>query len=107
MRCSELVTSFGIFIASASLFIILRTQQYLAVDGAIRCLSVYWQGRPAAGGNNHLLYFVDVFVWTKALFARGCARDKRLRFRAVDPLDERACSGWIGLGVVDTFLPSD
>jgi len=71
MRRSELVTCLGIFIASASLFILLRTQQYLAVDGATRCLLIYWQGRPTAGGNNHLLYFVNVFVWTKALSLAG------------------------------------
>lgn len=71
MRRRELVTSLGIFIASASFFILLRTQQYLAVDGAIRCLWIYWQGRPATGGNNHLLYFVNVFVWMKALSLAG------------------------------------
>jgi hypothetical protein len=71
MRRSELVTGIGIFTASASLFVLLRTQQYLAVDGAIRCLSVYWLGRPTVAGNNHLLYFVNVFVWTKTLLLAG------------------------------------
>ena len=60
------LTSLGIF-TSASLFILLRTQQYLAVAGAIRCLSVYWLGRPTADGNKYLLYFVNVFPWTKTL----------------------------------------
>ena len=53
------------------MFVLLRTQQYLAVDGAIRCLWIYWQKRPTAGGNNHLLYFMNVFVWTKALSLMG------------------------------------
>jgi hypothetical protein len=67
MRGSELAIALGIFIASASFFVLLRTQQYLAVDGATRCLSIYWRGRPMAGGNNHLLYFVNVFLWTKLI----------------------------------------
>lgn len=71
MRRFELVTGIGIFIASAALFVLLRTQQYLAVDGAIRCLSVYWTGRPTVAGNNHLLYFVNVFVWAKTLSLAG------------------------------------
>jgi hypothetical protein len=53
------------------LFILLRTQQYLAVDGALRCLTVYWRGRPISGGNNHLLYFFNVFAWMKTLSLAG------------------------------------
>jgi hypothetical protein len=68
---SELVNVLAIFIASATLFILLRTHQYLAVDGAIRCLSVYWKRHPTLGGNNHLLYFVNVFLWTKAISLAG------------------------------------
>ncbi len=70
-RRSELITVVGVFVASAAMFVLLRTQQYLVVDGAIRCLSVYWLGRPTAGGNNHLLYFVNVFLWTKTLSLAG------------------------------------
>ena len=41
------------------------------MDGALRCLTVYWLGHPIAGGNNHLLYFVNVFVWMKTLSLAG------------------------------------
>ncbi len=71
IRRSEFVTCLGIFVASVSLFVLLRTQQYLAVDGATRCLVVYSRGRPIAGGNNHLLYFANVFVWMKTLSLAG------------------------------------
>jgi hypothetical protein len=87
MRRSEFVTSLGIFIASLSLFILLRTQQYLAVDGAMRCLSIYWQGRPTAGGNNHLLYFANVYFWTKLLSLAGV--------NATDAFDFMRLSHWM------------
>src|ERR1700691_6217553 len=98
MRRSEIVTSLGIFIASASLFILLRTQQYFAVDGALRCLSIYWEGRPAAGGHNHLLYFVNVFVWTKALSLAGVnARDAFDFVRLTHWMDALAAAGSVSL----------
>ena len=60
-----------IFVVFATLFALLHTQQYLAVDGAIRALFIYWHGRSIAGGNNHLLYFVNVYAWTKTLALFG------------------------------------
>jgi hypothetical protein len=98
-----LIASLGIFALSATLFILLRTQQYLAVDGALRCLWVYWLGHPTAGGNNHLLYFVNVYVWTKMLSIAGCDLWKLVRFRAVSSLDERACGCWIDLDLMAPF----
>jgi hypothetical protein len=71
IRQSQRVVGFAIFLVFATLFILLRTQQYLAVDGAVRCLSVYWLGRPMAGGNNHLLYFLNIYVWMKTLSLAG------------------------------------
>jgi hypothetical protein len=56
----EEVAAGGLLIALAILFVVLRTRQYLAVDGATRCLSVYWHASPKSGDNNHLLYLVNV-----------------------------------------------
>ncbi|HVN89064.1 MAG TPA: hypothetical protein VMT61_04555 [Candidatus Binataceae bacterium] len=98
MRRFQLVSSLGLFAASASLFILLRTQQYLAVDGAIRCLSVYWLGHPTAGGNNHLLYFVNVFLWTKALSVVGITATNAFDFvRFVHWMNALAAAGSISL----------
>jgi hypothetical protein len=63
----ELWVAIAILLVAAALFGALHTHQYLAVDGALRCLSVYWLKRPTPGGNNHLLYFVNVFAWAKML----------------------------------------
>ena len=71
MRRSQTLIAVAIFVVFATLFALLHTQQYLAVDGAIRALFVYWHGRPIAGGNNHLLYFVNVYAWTKTLALFG------------------------------------
>ena len=71
MRRFQTLIAVAIFVVFATLFALLHTQQYLAVDGAIRALFVYWHGRPIAGGNNHLLYFVNVYVWTKTLALFG------------------------------------
>lgn len=58
------LTAFALF---ALLFALPGTREFPEVDGAIRCVQVYWTGRPSAGGNNHLLYFVNVFAWTRML----------------------------------------
>jgi hypothetical protein len=43
--------------------ILLASRQYTAVDGALRCLAVYWQRPPYIGSNNHLLYPTSVWLW--------------------------------------------
>ena len=83
---SDLVIGLLIFVASASLYILLRTQQYL-VEDAIRCLSVYWQGRPTTAGNNHLLCLVNVFAWTKMLSLAGV--------NATNPFDFMRIAHWM------------
>src|SRR5258708_34329612 len=70
LQRSDLVIALLIFAGSASLYILLRTQQYIVEDG-IRCLSVYWLDRPTAAGNNHLLCLVNVFAWPKMLSLAG------------------------------------
>jgi hypothetical protein len=98
LRRSELVIGFGIFASLAALFVLLRTRQYLAVDGAVRCVSVYWLGGPMAGGNSHLLYFADVFVWTKALSHAGVNASNAFDFlRLTQWMNALAASGSISV----------
>jgi hypothetical protein len=83
----ESAAAIAILLASAALFGVLRTHRYLAVDGALRCLSVYWLTRPTSGGNNHLLYFVNVFAWAKMLSLAG--------IRATNPFDFLRLTQWM------------
>jgi len=49
----------------AVLFLSLRSNQFTAVDGALRCLEVYHHPHIFFHGNNHLLYPVDILAWSK------------------------------------------
>src|SRR5208282_1950510 len=50
----------------AALFLALRSQQYMAVDGALRCLHVLYHPADHFHGNNHMLYPFWVWLWTRA-----------------------------------------
>jgi hypothetical protein len=83
-----------VFLAFALLFILLRTQQYLAVDGALRALSVYWLGYPPIGDNNHVLYFVNIFAWTKAGYVLGVESTNPFQFiRVAQAMNGVAAAG--------------
>lgn len=72
-----------IFLVAASLYISLRSSNYLAVDGALRAINVYRLERPTLNGNEHLLYPVDIFIWTKLLNALGFEAHSPLEFLAL------------------------
>ena len=95
----EFVAIFGVLIPLAALFIVLRTRQYLAVDGAIRCLTVYWRAHPTTGGNNHLLSLRKRLRLDEGTFTPRREIKGRVRFYAPDALDERVCGGWINSDV--------
>jgi hypothetical protein len=60
-----------VFVASVVVFLLLRTSDYLAVDGGIRALQIYQLGRPFLHPNNHLLYAFNVYAWTTVLRLLG------------------------------------
>lgn len=96
-RCRSFIAP-AIFAFSATLFALLRTHQYLAVDGATRCLLIYWRGNPILGGSNHLLYFVNVYVWSKALALAGIKPKSALDFiRSVQWMNALAAAGSVSL----------
>jgi hypothetical protein len=72
-----------IFVGSAAAFISLRTTHYLAVDGALRALGVYYNPHPFVHGNNHLLYPIDVFVWTWLLHLLGISAANPFEFMSI------------------------
>jgi hypothetical protein len=73
---SEATSSFPVhlitvFLTSATIFLFLRSSDYLSVDGALRALQVYQAGTPFLHGNNHLLYPFNIYLWTMCLDALG------------------------------------
>jgi hypothetical protein len=68
-----------VFLAASAFFLLFRSQQYTAVDGALRSLEVYRRPAVSFHENNHLLYPANVFLWTATLKSTG--------FRAGDSQD--------------------
>ncbi len=62
---SRAVIAWMILLLFATLFLVLRSNQFTAVDGALRCLDVYHHPHLSFHGNNHLLYPVNILVWSK------------------------------------------
>jgi hypothetical protein len=57
--------------AFSLIFILFGSKQYVAVDGALRCLDVYYSQKLFIHQNNHLLYPVNVYFWHKFLATFG------------------------------------
>jgi hypothetical protein len=55
----------GVFLIYAFIFGLLRSKDIFAVDGAFRCLEVYQRSSIFFHDNNHMLYPVNVFVWSR------------------------------------------
>lgn len=62
---------FLVFVLSATALIGLRSRDFFSVDGSLRCLSVYRSSSLQFHANNHMLYPVNVLVWTRLLAAFG------------------------------------
>jgi hypothetical protein len=61
----------GVWIVFAFVYLTLRSNQFTAVDGALRSMQVYWRRPPYIGSNNHLLYPANVYAWSEFLKAFG------------------------------------
>lgn len=72
------ISSFVVFLVFACFFVLFRSQDLLGVDGAFRCLEVYHKQVLFFHGSNHMLYPVNVLLWTRAADYLG--------FHASDPL---------------------
>jgi hypothetical protein len=57
----------------AVLFLLLRTQQYTTVDGALRCLAVFHDPTNRVHTNNHMLYPFWIWLWTRGAALAGFA----------------------------------
>ena len=84
--------------AALLVFVGLRTRQYTDVDGALRCLEVFRHPGVFFGGNNHLLYPLDVLAWTRlAGFLGANVRDAESFIRVTQGLNALAAAATIAL----------
>ena len=56
-----------IFFAALTLYSIFPSNQYTAVDGSLRCLLYMDSGKWELHGNNHMLYPVNVILWSRII----------------------------------------
>lgn len=68
---------FCLFLA---LFMFLRSNDYTAVDGALRCLGVFHDRNLLFHGNNHLLYPLWVSLWARSNEALGIVAGNAFEF---------------------------
>ncbi len=73
--------------------ILLASNQFTAVDGAMRCLSVYWHRPPYLGPNNHLLYPLNVWMWWRLAQAIGVRADGPATFLHLVAAMNAICAG--------------
>jgi hypothetical protein len=69
-----------VFMAALIVFLVLRSPDYLAVDGALRALQVYYLHRPFLHPNNHLLYAVNLYIWSTMLRLVGIVEHDPISF---------------------------
>src|SRR5262245_14499589 len=85
----------GVF---ALIFILLSSKQYVAVDGASRCLDVYYSQKLFIHSNNHMLYPVNVFFWHKLLGIFGIhANDPIEYLRLTQAMNAVAAAGCLAI----------
>lgn len=91
-------TSLALWIVFGIAYILLRSRQYTAVDGALRCLAIYWRRPPYLGPNNHLLYPADVWLWAHAVGFFGVHPAEPIAFvRTVQTMNALCAGGCIAL----------
>lgn len=69
-------------VVSFAVFALLRSRDYGAVDGAVRCLEIFHRQEVLFHGNNHMLYPLNVFVWHRLLALLGVAASTPFEYLA-------------------------
>jgi len=88
----------AVFLFFATVFLLLRTRQYLAVDGAVRALGVYHRQALFFDESNHLLYPVNMFLWSHALTLLGFEAHTPFEFMALSQaLNALAAAGCLAV----------
>jgi hypothetical protein len=93
----------ALWLLFSAAYILLPSNQYTAVDGALRCLAVYWHRPPYLGSNNHMLYPVDVRLWSHFMALAGVhPRNPADFLRMVAALNAVCASG--SVAVIDALV---
>jgi hypothetical protein len=88
--------AFAIAIGFFFFFLALRTNDYTSVDGALRCLAVFFRGHQFHG-NNHLLYLFWVEMWAKLASSVGIRAQDAFQFiRISQAMNAFACAAAVG-----------
>jgi hypothetical protein len=77
----------------SALNILLVSNQYTAVDRAMRCLAVYWHRGPYLGSNNHLLYPVSIWLWSWLAGEAGVSAHSAAAFLHLAQALNAICAG--------------
>ena len=86
------------FGTSALIGMALRTRDCFTVDGSPRCLPIFHHPTIQFHPNNHLLYLVNVFLWTRLVGGLGFKISDPLSFvLAVDAMNVVAAAGCIAI----------
>jgi hypothetical protein len=86
------------FAVTSVVLLFLRSTNYLAVDGALRALEVYNQGRPFLHPNNHLLYAINVYGWSTLLGWLGIHPKDSFEFMSIaQAMNALAAGGFLAI----------
>ncbi|MGB2676660.1 MAG: hypothetical protein WAN12_06220 [Candidatus Acidiferrum sp.] len=87
-----------VFLAFACFFVLLRSKDPFAVDGAIRCFEVYRRQSFFFHSSYHMLYPVNVLIWTRMAAAAGLQTSNPQSFyRVVELMNCLAAAGCLAL----------
>jgi len=87
----------------AVFFLLLRSQQYAAVDGPLRCLIVFHDPTQRVQANNHLLYPFWIWIWTRAAALAGLTAQDWLAFLRECQAMNAVCAA-AAIGILFTVL---
>lgn len=77
------ISAILVFLIFSTLFLSFRSKQYTAVDGAVRCVEVYYRQGLFFQGNNHLLYPANILLWSRALDFIGLKAANAFEFLSI------------------------
>lgn len=93
MPRSALLLAAVLWLLFSAANILLVSKQYTAVDGALRCLAVYWHRPPYVGPNNHLLYPASVWLWSHLAGTAGVSAHSPIAFLHLAAALNAICAG--------------
>jgi len=87
-----------LFVAMLAAFAALRSNDYLAVDGALRALAAYYRPGWALHYPNHYLYLVDINAWSRLAQGLGVRPRSQEQFlRLAQLMNAAAAAGCVSI----------